>query len=121
MEEDQEALKKFYAALRVGGGLILAVPQHPWLWSRVDEVVRHVRRYTARELEGKVRSAGFRIIRSFSFVWLLLPAMYLSRARMKRTKADEPLFFEELRINPSLNRVLGLFINCERLLTQIRH
>ena len=33
IEKDEEVLKEIEAALRPGGFLIAAVPQHPWLWS----------------------------------------------------------------------------------------
>lgn len=88
IEEDEAVLNEIYRALRPGGGLVLAVPQHPALWSPHDEYTRHVRRYTAGELRRKVAAAGFHILRSTSFVSLLLPLMFASRLRMRRTDAN---------------------------------
>jgi hypothetical protein len=49
-------------AARPGGGVILAVPQHPFLWSDFDEKAHHVRRYRRGELEQKTEKAGMRVV-----------------------------------------------------------
>ena len=50
IEDDNEVLLAMHRALRCGGGIVLAVPQHPWLWSKTDEVAHHKRRYRRGEL-----------------------------------------------------------------------
>ena len=60
IEDDAAVLASMRRALRDGGGLILTVPQHPWLWSNSDQAAHHVRRYQRGELERKARAAGFR-------------------------------------------------------------
>ena len=47
--DDIGVLAHLYRAVRPGGGVLVAVPQHRWLWSRVDELGHHVRRYQRRE------------------------------------------------------------------------
>ncbi|HST44602.1 MAG TPA: class I SAM-dependent methyltransferase [Luteimonas sp.] len=79
--EDALVLSQMHRALRPGGGVLLAVPQHPWLWSAQDEIARHVRRYRRDELEHKLRTAGFEVLHSTSFMTLLLPLLWLSRTR----------------------------------------
>jgi SAM-dependent methyltransferase len=79
IEEDELVLRQIQQALRLEGVLILTVPQHRWLWSPVDEMACHVRRYSAAELREKLANAGFEIVRSTSFVSILLPAMMASR------------------------------------------
>lgn len=105
IEEDREVLAQIARALVPGGGLLITVPQHAWLWSAVDEAACHVRRYTAAEIEGKVRAAGFEILRSTSFVSLLLPAMYASRWLARKPAAADAGAGAELKINPVLNRL----------------
>ncbi|WP_028448703.1 class I SAM-dependent methyltransferase [Chitinibacter tainanensis] len=103
IEEDEVVLSQLNGALKVGGILLLTVPQHTWLWSASDEYACHVRRYGRVEIEKKVVAAGFEILRSSSFVAGLLPAMLLSRWLMGRNaKNFNPA--DELKINSVLNK-----------------
>ena len=79
IEQDETVLREMYRACRKGGGVILSVPQHPWLWSEADTAAHHVRRYRASEFSSKIEAAGFRIIRKTSFISLLLPALIAIR------------------------------------------
>ncbi|HEU4950489.1 MAG TPA: methyltransferase domain-containing protein [Holophagaceae bacterium] len=97
--EDEAVLEACAQALVPGGGLLLTVPQHPWLWSSVDAFAGHVRRYRRRELEAKLVAAGFEVALSTSFVSLLLPMMALSRALKRGGGPEEP----ELRAGPMQN------------------
>jgi SAM-dependent methyltransferase len=81
--EDQQVLGEMRTALKPGGGMLLTVPQHPWLWSAVDDYGEHKRRYRKAELEAKVSAAGFKILRVTSFMSLLLPAMVAVRLRTR--------------------------------------
>jgi SAM-dependent methyltransferase len=103
IKEDEKVLAQLHSAIKPGGVLLLTVPQHPWLWSASDEYACHVRRYTRAEIEQKVLTAGFELLRSSSFVTSLLPAMMLSRVLQKqKTKDSDPV--GELKINAVLNK-----------------
>jgi SAM-dependent methyltransferase len=103
IKEDEIVLAQLHDALKPGGILLVTVPQHPWLWSASDEYACHVRRYTQAEIEHKVLTAGFELLRSSSFVTSLLPAMMLSRVSQKKsTKEFNPA--GELKINVALNK-----------------
>lgn len=109
--EDTETLRRMHAATNPGGGVVVTVPQHRWLWSQMDEVAQHVRRYTRRELTDRVRSAGFEPVCVTSFVSLLLPLMALSRWR---TAKDEPLDDREFVVGPWINGTLRALLDLER-------
>lgn len=111
IDEDVLVLAQMYGALRPGGLLLLTVPQHRWLWSSVDSHSRHVRRYGSRELQAKVRAVGFTLLRSSSFVSLLLPAMLVSRLLNRR----RPGKTAELAVPRPLNRALRLILAVERV------
>jgi SAM-dependent methyltransferase len=78
--QDDAVLAALRRAVKPGGGVIVTVPQHPWLWSETDRYSGHQRRYRRRELEGKFAQAGLRLRMTTSFVTLLLPLMAASRA-----------------------------------------
>lgn len=117
LEEDERVLGELRGAVRPGGGVVLLVPQHPRLWSAMDDVAHHVRRYTRRELVGKVRAAGFEVERATSFVSALLPAMAASRSvrRLLRRPYDP---VAELRPGP-LNGLFERILDGERRLIEL--
>lgn len=108
--EDDVVLNEIARSLKPGGGLIITVPQHAWLWSPVDEAACHVRRYSASEIERKVSAAGFEILRSTSFVSLLLPAMFAARFSSRGPAKDAAA---ELRINRPLNAIFRRLMSLE--------
>jgi SAM-dependent methyltransferase len=110
--EDGEALARIHRAVRPGGGILVTVPQHPWLWSRADEAGRHQRRYTRRELVSKLEAAGFEVVRVTSFVTLLLPALILSRlADRRRKRPYDPM--DEFRLPGAVNGAMELLLRVE--------
>lgn len=112
IEEDDQVLRQIHSALDKSGGLMITVPQHPWLWSGFDDFACHKRRYTRSELLGKVRAAGFEVLRVTSFVTLPLPAMALARLRQRRAGPD----FDPVQAGsspPPLSRLLDPLLGAE--------
>lgn len=116
IDDDSRVLHEIHRALHPGGGVILTVPQHPWLWSHQDELAHHVRRYQRGELDDKLQRCGFHIVHSTSFVALLLPLLALSRRAM-RCEEDDP--FRELQIGNFTNAILGSILKLEFQLLQM--
>lgn len=111
--EDETVLEQLYSAIKPQGGMVITVPQHPWLWSQADEYACHERRYTAQELRRKVQAAGFDIALDTSFVTLLLPAMLVSRK--KKNQGDyNPL--AEFHMSPTFNALLEKILRLEAAL-----
>lgn len=112
INDDGRVLDEIRRALRPSGGVLLSVPQHPFLWSRVDEISFHKRRYRLGELEAKCRKAGLEVIRSTSFVTALLPLMLLQR-RLRSRRADYDAE-AELALPRGLDRALEFVLEWER-------
>lgn len=111
--EDEVVLSQLHRATNPGGGIMLTVPQHRFLWSVVDEYSHHQRRYTRDELVEKAKGAGFEIIRATSFVSIPLPLMLLSRLAWRRLQDDfDPL--AEFKIVNILNVLLRKTMDFER-------
>ncbi len=112
IEEDEAVMAGVHASLAEGGGFIVAVPQHPKLWSAADDIGQHVRRYRIGELEAKLERAGFTIVHSTSYTTLLLPLMALSRRKGRHEPAERAVT-REFDISPTLNRVLCAVLEAE--------
>ena len=78
IEDDHAAARGLFAAMKPGGKLLIFVPALPFLYSELDRIYGHFRRYRRRELRNCIESAGFRIekLRYFDitgvFPWWLL-------------------------------------------------
>ena len=108
IEDDGTAIARVHQALTPGGTFLVTVPQYPSMWSRLDDLVHHKRRYTRRELTSKLRRAGFELPYVGSFVSTLFPLMLASRLLPKRTPKNAALadqFQAEVQFPPLLNAV----------------
>lgn len=113
IEEDETVIAQMYASLKPGGGLLLTVPQHPFLWSQQDVAACHVRRYTRKQLNARLAKAGFRVVHATSFVFLLFPFMMLSRFLTKRAPTDP---MSELRLGRLSNMIFEAVMKLEEAL-----
>ena len=84
IEGDNQALSNIHNMLSPGGRLIVSVPQYAFLWSAVDDLVMHKRRYSRKELVSKLLANGFKINRVTSFVFTPFPLMLISRLLDKK-------------------------------------
>ena len=116
--DDEAVLWGLRTAATRGGGTIIAVPQHPSLWSRRDEIAHHQRRYRRGELEAKLKRSGFEVLFSSSFTALLLPLMAANRLKARATSADADANIErEFALGPRANSVLSAVLRAEVRLT----
>lgn len=112
IEEDEQVLHEMHKASRQG--IILTVPQHPFLWSHLDEVSCHKRRYTRDELTRKVEAAGFTVKFVTSFVSVLLPIMLVSRWCKKASENFDAT--DELKLPIFVNKLLEWILLFENVL-----
>ena len=61
VERDEEAIGQLYRVLKPGGHLLLFVPALAFLFSELDKVHGHLRRYSKKSLEKLVIDSGFEI------------------------------------------------------------
>ncbi len=87
LNEDEEFFSTCFRLLKPGGNLFISVPASMKLWSRVDELSDHKRRYEKDELEKKICVAGFQVkLLSFWQTFTLLP--YLLWRQTMRSRKD---------------------------------
>lgn len=117
IDDDESVLAGIYKAVKPGGYMLLTVPQHPSLWSSADDYWCHVRRYTSTEIHQKIVRAGFEIVKTTSFVSLLLPGMVALRSAGRDKGGFDG--FDELNNNPVVNKAMGFVSGIEQLLIQM--
>ncbi|MDF2690483.1 MAG: ric methyltransferase [Gammaproteobacteria bacterium] len=115
IEEDELVLKNIHKALKNDGLFFISVPQHMGLWSAQDEVAKHKRRYSRKELVNKLQKSGFKVEFISSFVFCLLPMMYLSRLN-KQTVSNSD---SELDLSIFSNNVCSFFMHIDELLIRL--
>lgn len=115
ISEDELALKNIHKSLRKNGVLYISVPQYMFMWSSLDEISFHKRRYSKQELCAKVSSSGFKIEYCGSFVFTLFPLMVISRFLLQR-KGQLALENKEFRINKLINVLLEAVLSLDEFL-----
>lgn len=122
IEDDAAALSNINQMLSKEGVLIISVPQHMFLWSKLDEIVKHKRRYSRRELVGKLEDKGFVIEYATSFLFFLFPLMLVSRILDKgqdRSEASEAELEKRVKFSGILNTVFDVFMRIDEALIRL--
>jgi len=109
IHEDDVALAEMVAAVKPGGGILLTVPQHRFLWSQADEKACHCRRYEAKHFKHQLEQAGLDVLYTTSFVSLLFPLLVWSRRLQKRKRLAD-----DFALPQWLNRVFEQIMTVER-------
>ncbi|MBD3210107.1 methyltransferase domain-containing protein [Candidatus Micrarchaeota archaeon] len=111
IEDDCAALREWNRILKPGGIMIVFVPAFRFLWSRHDEINRHFRRYSRKELMEKLGHSGFSVERaSYWNFCLFLPALSLKCIqRLFSKKGSDQLF----GLPPLLNTLLLWMLKAE--------
>lgn len=118
IDNDMSVLRGMLRALKPGGHAIVTVPQHPFLWSALDEIVHHKRRYTRRELSEKLEAAGFELVYVTSFLFTLFPLMLVSRLLDRgRPQGQDPAAFGKRVSFPGwMNALFDAFMRVDETL-----
>jgi glycosyltransferase involved in cell wall biosynthesis len=84
VEDDRGALRNIRSVLEPGGQAIILVPQGPFNFGTLDEVLGHFRRYTDASLSAAARDAGFEVAQMVTFNRVGTIAWFLNGRLMKR-------------------------------------
>ena len=122
IEDDVAALSNICKMLNKEGCLILTVPQHMFLWSNLDEIVKHKRRYSRRDLVKKLQENGFNISYVTSFLFVLFPLMLISRMidkKRNQMQSDDEELEKRVKFPNILNWVFDLFMRVDEALIRL--
>jgi SAM-dependent methyltransferase len=84
VEDDLAALRRIRRALQPGGRAIVLAPQDQAIYGSLDRVLGHCRRYSAGELEARMKEAGFRVERTLPFNRITRPGWRLNGQILRR-------------------------------------
>ena len=95
VEDDLAFFRNLHEALAVGGKVYVTTPAYSWLWSDVDAVSGHFRRYDRTSLCKLATEAGLAVSYVTYFFQLLVPAVYAARVladklAVRPRRADRP-------------------------------
>ncbi len=61
VENDEKALRRLRSLVKPGGGLVISVPAHQWLYGQHDKQMGHYRRYARKQLNELLANAGWQV------------------------------------------------------------
>lgn len=124
--DDKLALNNWFKILKANGIAIIYVPAFMWLWSKHDEINFHYRRYTRKELNNKLTSCGFTIVKSGYWNFLVFIPTAILRLMQKAFKKGNLKKMNSqsdqlLKLPKWINKILmGLVIFENKLTSKIR-
>jgi len=107
IEDDIAPLKEAFRVLKQGGIAVVTVPAREELWSPVDELALHRRRYTKKRLACALGDADL-VPSSIEYIFM---ALYLPMKMLRMRPVDVRSQFE---INRTANSLLKCWFNMER-------
>ena len=84
-----------------------------FLWSQLDEVLGHVRRYSRGELVRKFEKCGFTIIRASYFITILSPIFILVRLLQKMIPRKNTLDDMIIKLPKPVNQIFVWLVAIE--------
>jgi SAM-dependent methyltransferase len=120
--EDEVVMKNVFKSLKSGGVFFISVPQFMSMWSYLDDIAFHKRRYSKKEILTKLKNAGFTITYHTSFVFSLFPLMTFSRWLKRNKKVNEISDDEitrEFNLNPVINRIFESVLKIDEFLIKL--
>lgn len=123
IDDDLSTLREFFRVCKKGGRLFISVPSNKLLWSSFDEFDQHWRRYNRRELQSKVKEAGFTIEKLSYTMATLFPLIFIVRKERSKLARDREICLDKSDLlkkpNKLINRLLELILRLEARLIKI--
>ena len=112
-EDDVKALREVNRVLSKDGYALISVPAFQFLWSELDQVAHHFRRYTKKGLESKLQRADFEIVKSSYLFFFVFPLILTYRLLGKLKKEDPNPKFNYVEFPKPITWILVFFSKLE--------
>lgn len=112
IEDDVRFLQQVRKFLKPGGIIVVTTPAFSWLWSSVDKMSGHFRRYTKSSLAKKARAAGFGVEWQSYFYASTLPLYFATRLMSLFFRARKVSNVESM-LSPVVNGILRFLVRQE--------
>ena len=111
VEDDVAALDNMFSILTEEGKLILLVPAFQFMYGTIDRLVGHYRRYSKRDIETKLVTAGF-YVKSISYMNCIAPFGWFLNNRILKKQEESPyqVVFYDRFVVPWLRKIEQIFI-----------
>ena len=122
LDDDLGTLRWAAGVLEPGGVLVVTVPAHPFLFDEADVLAFHRRRYRKRDLDERLRRAGFEVRLLTHFMAPLVPLMMVSRPigrLLRRGRPADAHRDREMEVLPLLNGALKGVLALERAMLPV--
>ncbi len=115
ISDDAGVIARCHRLLERGGYIFLTVPAEPYLWSSIDTLSGHKRRYTKAGLQTLLERNGFRVLSIGYWNSLLLPVYMLWR--LAKGKSRDGVIQQYLTTpHPMINAILLYVLRMETVL-----
>lgn len=114
IEDDQKFLQHVTRFIKPGGFILITVPAFSWLWSSIDTVSGHYRRYNKIQLRTLAENADLLPKKQYYFYGSILPLYMLSRFMARFQDAKNVSEVESLP-SPLVNSTLKKILQAEEL------
>ena len=116
IEKDKEYLEKVNSILKPDGYILVTVPAYQFIWTKLDNVLGHFRRYNRKNINTLFDKAGYKIIQSSYFFMILSPLFIIIRLLQKFLNNSGSLKENVIPVPLFINKLFVFFLKIESLL-----
>ena len=116
IREDEEYLIKVNNLLKPNGHILITVPAYQFIWTKLDQVLGHYRRYNKQVINSLLEKTGYEIIKSSYFFTILSPAFITIRLFQKYTNQSGSLDKSVIKVPKVINKFFIFLLKFESLL-----
>jgi SAM-dependent methyltransferase len=111
IEDDRQTARQIHDLLSPGGHFLIFVPAMPFLFSKLDSLFGHYRRYTRPALRSVLEDSGFEIVESRYFDILGIAPWYILNTLMGSTGFNPSLVTLYDRVGVPVTRTFERIVN----------